>query len=115
MVNRFEIPDEVETRLRRVFRICAYCRRRMKSHLGVSGCPADKATIEHLNRQGPFYWSEGLREEHLVIACGQCNASRGIKRLKDWFQSDYCLSRGIGPSTVAPRVRDYLRAAVARR
>ena len=43
---------------------------------GIAGCPADKATIEHLNREGPFYWSGGLVEEHLVIACGRCNASR---------------------------------------
>ena len=87
----------------------------MKAYRGVLGCPKNKATIEHLNRNGPFYWGDGLREEHLVIVCIQCNASRGRKRLKDWFASAYCKERGISARTVAPRVKQYLRTAAAKR
>src|SRR5437868_2386853 len=113
MGNHFEIPDDVESRLRLIYRVCAYCRRAMKVHAGVSGCPADKATIEHLNRKGPFRWSRRLQEKHLVIACGRCNASRGCKRLLDWFGSPYCRTQGINRQTVAPRVRQYLRSGAA--
>src|SRR6266581_7365934 len=76
MGNQFHVPSMVEYRVRRRFRRCAYCGRRMKAHKGVRGCPGDKATFEHLNRQGPFYWSEGLQEKDLVMVCARCNSSR---------------------------------------
>ena len=106
---------EIERRLRRQFSVCAYCRRPMKRYQNVVGCPATKATIEHLNRHGPFYWSMRLREGDLVVACARCNASRGRKRLVDWFGSPYCRRRNIGPLTVHARVRRYLRTAGAKR
>ena len=115
MANRFQIPQDVETRLRRAFKVCAYCRRRMKAHVGVIGNPPDKATIEHLNRHGPFHWRDGLLEDHLVICCGRCNSSRGTKRLSDWFAATYCLGRGINTRTVAARVRRYALTALAKR
>src|SRR5205823_518021 len=102
-------------RLSPAFRTCAYCGGRFRAPAGLRGNCATKDTIEHLNRHGPFRWSERLREEHLVIVCGRCNSSRGVKRLSDWFTSPYCVSRGIGPSTVAARVREYLRTAASRR
>jgi hypothetical protein len=115
MANQWQIPHEVEHRLRREFKGCAYCGRGFKAHVGIKGTFGERATIEHLNRRGPFYWSKGLKEDHLVIVCGRCNSSRGIKRLSDWFASPYCLTRRIGPSTVAARVQHYLRTAAARR
>src|SRR5262245_35553347 len=115
MGNSWHIPKEVETRLRKKFTVCAYCGRQMKLHLGVKGSPGDKATFEHLNRNGPFYWSDGLQEKDVVITCAQCNASRGRKTLVDWFKSLYCLQRGISQETVAPEVRDYLRTAESSR
>jgi hypothetical protein len=68
----------------------------MNSYLGTLGSPKDKATIEHLNRKGPFYWDDGLKVEDLVICCGSRNSSRGTKKLSDWFNSKYCVERGIG-------------------
>jgi hypothetical protein len=115
MANRFQIPQEVEIRLRQEFKVCAYCARRMKAQASISGDRRAMPTIEHLNRKGPFYWSEGLQEKHLVICCAQCNSSRGTKRLTDWFASPYCLAKHINAKGVAPRVRQYLRTAVARR
>ncbi len=87
------VRGAIETRLRRGFKTCAYCARAMKAHRGVRGCPSDKATIEHLNREGPFRWSAGLQERDLVIACARCNSSRGKKRPVDWFTSPYCVAR----------------------
>jgi len=115
MANRFQIPRDVETRLRRSFKVCAYCGRRMKPRAGINGDRRATPTIEHLNRAGPFYWSDGLQEEHLVIVCAQCNSSRGTKRLADWFASPYCLAKRITARTVASQVREYLRTAVASR
>jgi len=114
MANKFGIPQEVESRLRRKFKVCAYCRRAMQEYAGVMGCPRDKATVEHLNRNGPFYWSRGLQEKELVICCGGCNSSRGKKRLADWFLSSYCLHNGISATTVADEVRQYLQTKAAR-
>jgi hypothetical protein len=62
MANRFQIPREVEARLRKKFKVYAYCGRRMKAKVSVTGDRRQAATIEHLNRFGPFYWSDGLQE-----------------------------------------------------
>lgn len=107
MANNFKIPRDVEQRLRARESTCAYCRREMKAYPGLKGAPGDKATIEHLNREGPFYWPD-LEEKHIVMACNSCNASRGQKRLRDWFETPYCQDRGIGPQTVNKVVQDYL-------
>ena len=113
MGNRFQIPSEVEQRLRDRFGVCAYCHREMKAYPERPGCPSDKASIEHLNRHGPFYWSRGLKESELVIACCSCNSSRGVKRLGDWFDSAYCKLRGINAQTVHQAVKDYLLLPIA--
>src|SRR5262249_47335872 len=105
MANRFGIPREVERRLRRKFTVCAYCRREMQEYAGVRGCPSDKGTIENRTRSGPFYWSDGLQEEELVLCCGGCNSSRGRKLLAAWFGSRYCREKGICATTVADEVR----------
>jgi hypothetical protein len=80
----------------------------MQEYAGVMGCPSDKATIEHLNWDGPFSWWAGLKEEDLVICCGSCNSSRGQTSLPTWFASSYCVQRGITASTVAEEVKHYL-------
>jgi hypothetical protein len=113
MANRYSIPAEVESRLRRKFTTCAYCRQPMREHADVKGCPGDKATIEHLNRRGPVLWGLGLREEHLVICCGSCNSNRSDNRLVDWFQSRYCERKGITEATVADEVKQYLGTRAA--
>ena len=85
----------------------------MHEHSNVRGCPSDKVTIEHLNRYGPFYWSDGLREEELVLCCGACNSSRGRKLLTVWFEASYCRAKGISSATVAEEVRQYLQTAAS--
>jgi hypothetical protein len=109
MANRIGIPQEVEHRLRQKFTVCAYCRRELQEHAGVMGCPTDKATIEHLNWDGPFHWWQGLKEEDLVICCGSCKSSRGQKTLAAWFASPYCVQRGITANTVTDEVKQYLK------
>jgi hypothetical protein len=85
----------------------------MQGHAGIKGCPSDKVTIEHLNRNGPFHWSDGLREEELVLCCGGCNSSRGTKLLALWFSLSYCRAKGISATTVAEEVKRYLQTVAA--
>ncbi len=111
MSNRFGISRADEEELRAREKTCVYCRKAMKlfadTHEGKDR--ADLATIEHLNFDGPFYVSDGLRMEDVVICCCACNASRGTRRVLDWFKTKYCVSRNINEVTVAEPVRKYLR------
>ena len=108
MANKFGIPVEIEKALRKKDKTCAYCRKEIFLYENVKGSPKDKATIEHLNFDGPFYWSCGLKESDLVICCQSCNSSRGVKKLEDWFEGSYCKDRDINTKTVSGPVREYI-------
>ena len=112
MVNAFGIPDVIERSIRARDTVCVYCGGAMKEHSRIRGCPKDKATIEHLNFEGPFHWDEGLQAEDVVICCQSCNASRRDKPLRAWFESAYCIARGINAATVAAPVKEYLERSV---
>lgn len=108
MFNKFEISEEVEARLRRRDKKCVYCRKAM-IYPYDGDKRRDSATIEHLNENPPFYWSDGLKEEGLAICCGGCNSSRGKKTLEYWFKSSYCVERNINGETVAKPVQEYIK------
>jgi hypothetical protein len=108
MANAFKIPAEIEHSIRARDAACVYCRGTMQEYPRTKGCPKDKATIEHLNFDGPFYWDDGLKAEDIVICCASCNSSRGVKLLPVWFESAYCVARGINGTTVAMPVKAYL-------
>jgi hypothetical protein len=106
--NKFQIPIEVEQRIRERDKNCVYCNKKMiKPEIGYRRC--DWATFEHFREQGPFYWSEGLKEEDISICCSQCNSSRGKKSLLDWFESPYCKKRNINIKSVADPVKYFLK------
>jgi len=108
LANKFQIPREVEKRIRERDKECIYCNKIMiMPKIGTRH--NDWATIEHFREQGPFYWSEGLKEEDLGICCSQCNSSRGIKSLLDWFESPYCKKHNINPNTIASPVKSFLK------
>ncbi len=109
MTNKFGIPADVERAIRTRDKVCVYCRRRMKEYRGRIGNPGDKATIEHLHRHKPFYVDEGLKLTEVAICCQSCNSSRGRKRLRDWFESAYCVERKINPGMVKAPVKKYLK------
>jgi hypothetical protein len=108
MASKFGIPEDVLTKIRSRDKYCAYCRKLM-----ISPQDGDNrrtwATIEHLNFDGPFYWKEGLLAADIVICCQSCNSSRGMKKLYEWFGSNYCIKTGINERTVSEPVKDYLR------
>ncbi len=110
--HQFGIPKEVIEAIRLRDGYCAYCGKKMLFPYDRTNA-RDSATIEHLNFDGPLYWKDGLVAEDIVICCGSCNSSRGIKRLEDWFASAYCLERGISAESVSEAVRNYLKRKAA--
>ena len=104
MSNQFGIPNKDEEEIRKRDKVCVYCGKIFNK----KGAYQDKATIEHLNCNPPFYWKEGLKKSGIVICCGSCNSSRGKKTLLDWFKTSYCLDRNINKDTVAEPVKKYL-------
>ena len=107
MVNKFRIPENKLINILKRDKNCVYCHKCMIYPYDIN-YRKDSATIEHLNFDGPFYWNKGLEEPDIVICCGQCNSSRGIKKLSDWFKSDYCITKNINKNTVAEPVKKYL-------
>jgi hypothetical protein len=108
MANKFKIPEEELEKIRKRDKRCVYCHKQMIFPYNVKN-HKDSVTIEHLNSEGPFYWSKGLKRIDIVLCCGSCNSSRGIKKLKDWFKTEYCIKRNINEKTIAQPVKDYLK------
>ena len=109
MANAFGIPENELKKIRARDNRCVYCHKKMIHPYNTKN-RRDSATIEHLNFDGPFYWSdEGFKIEDIVYCCASCNSSRGIKKLPVWFESDYCKSRNINEKTVADPVKKYLK------
>lgn len=82
---------------------CVYCRVKLKRY-NRKGNVGDKATIEHIDNV--------VRHKggNLCLCCNSCNASKGVKRLAGWFKSQYCKDNNIGPKTVAPVVKKWIKA-----
>lgn len=106
MANKYGIPEDEEARIRARDLACVYCRKEMIPWTRSN--QMDSATIEHLSPRRPFYWSEGMTADNIVICCGACNSSRSSHDLHDWFQTRYCLERGICASSVSEPVKAYL-------
>jgi hypothetical protein len=58
------------------------------------------ATWEHIVNNAKI-----INRENIARCCFSCNASKGTKKLSDWFESAYCKKRGITRDTVAEVVR----------
>lgn len=106
--KNFGIPDKILAGISTRDKSCVYCRKIMIYPYQSQQCK-DSATIEHLNSEPPFHWSDGLRENGIAMCCGSCNSSRGAKKLTDWFKSRYCLDRSINAETVAELVKKFLQ------
>ena len=46
-----------------------------------------------------------ITAENIALCCCSCNASKGKKELSLWLKSDYCRSKAIDETTVAPIVQ----------
>ena len=102
MSNKYGLPEEELNKIKARDKTCVYCHKKMIND--GSDPRTDWATIEHLNYLPP--WNN---PETVAICCWSCNASRGKKPLKDWFQSSYCKKKNINKDTVAEPVRNYIK------
>ena len=98
-LNNWGIPDWLEEKVRKRDKLCVYCGVKMKEYPHTKGTPSDKATFEHIDNDGP------PSEENIVMCCGSCDASKGVKKLSDWLESSYCKKKKISRETVADVVR----------
>ena len=104
MANKYGLSEKDELEIRARDKTCVFCHRTMKDYIKTKGTPGDKATIEHLNNDGPFD-----QKWNVVICCGSCNASKSNKELSAWFKTRYCIERNINEETVAEPVKEYIR------
>jgi len=104
MTNRYGLPEEEVDRIRARDIRCVYCHKEMhKPDPNIKR--QDWATIEHLNHLPP--WDN---PNTIAICCFSCNASRGDRKIMDWFEMEYCKSKDINFNTVTQPVRDYLES-----
>lgn len=102
MKNNYGLP---KIELQKIFErdtVCVYCKKIMKSHTS-NNQRADWFTIEHLNYVPP--WNN---PKTVTICCWSCNSSRGNKKIRDWFNTSYCIDKNINERTVAAPVLKYL-------
>jgi hypothetical protein len=102
MKNNYGLP---KIELQKIFErdsVCVYCKKVMKSHI-INNLRSDWFTIEHLNYVAP--WNN---PDTVTICCWSCNSSRGNKKIRDWFKTQYCLNKNINYSTVSNVVQEYL-------
>ncbi|NQV89240.1 MAG: hypothetical protein HQ488_02870 [Parcubacteria group bacterium] len=103
MKNKYGLPEKELDSIRARDSVCVYCHKTMKK-AGSEEFRGDWSTIEHLNHLPP--WNN---ISTIAICCFSCNASRGAKRITDWFKGSYCLDKGINLNTVTTPVKDYVK------
>lgn len=100
MANRWVIPKDVEEFVKQRDLNCVYC--------GISFINS-----VHTYKTRPT-WEHIINDirindpENIALCCGFCNASKGTKRLVDWLNSKYCLTKGITKDSVASVVKKQL-------
>ena len=97
-----EVPVKELTDIKKRDAVCVYCKKEMQNHCH-NNSRSDWYTIEHLNYLPP--WNN---PETVVICCWSCNSSRGNKKIRAWFETEYCQSRKINEETVSVTVKKYL-------
>lgn len=94
MANSWKIPKEIENLVLERDKYCVYC-----------GCEfsnerAKKKSWEHIIND------INIRTlENISLCCVGCNASKGNKKLKDWFYSDNARKRGVTSETIADVIK----------
>ena len=105
MTNNWNIPEWLEKKVKKRDKSCVYCHIKLKEYPSIKGTPCDKATFEHID-------NDGLpSEENIAMCCSSCNASKGTKKLLDWFNSCYCKKKEINKETVAGIIKRYIETS----
>lgn len=97
MANNWNIPDWLESEVRKRDKTCVYC--------GI------EFTLAKVSKKSAASWEHIINDakiitrENIVLCCCGCNSSKGQKQLSEWLQSKYCKERGITPDSVAPIIK----------
>ena len=102
MKNNYGLPGSELDKIKSRDKVCVYCHKTMLDH-SPSNSRSDWYTIEHLNRVPP--WNN---PKTVVICCWSCNSSRSNKKIRAWFETPYCLLRGINEYSVTETIRKYI-------
>lgn len=102
MRNNYGLPKDKLQKIFERYKMCVYCQKKMKNHT-KDNIRSDWYTIEHLNYLPP--WNN---PKSVVICCWSCNSSRGNKKLREWFETSYCLNNNVNISTVTKEVKNYI-------
>ncbi len=100
MANRWGIPKDVEEHVKRRDLFCVYCG---VSFVNTIPTYKTRPTWEHIINDIRI---NGI--DNIALCCGSCNASKGTKILEEWFNGEYCKSKGITPENVAVVIKEYL-------
>ncbi len=91
MSNNWNIPIELENKVRKRDKSCVYC------HVKFKPTPKAKATWEHIINN-----AKNISEENIALCCASCNASKGAKKLSEWLaNSEYCKKKGINKGNIS--------------
>jgi len=84
MSNKWNIPPELENKIKSRDKVCFYCKKEFKNN------PKDRATWEHIDN-----CAKNISEKNIVLCCNSCNASKGTKTLNEWLNLSYCKKHNI--------------------
>jgi 5-methylcytosine-specific restriction endonuclease McrA len=100
MANRWGIPKVVEDLVKKRDIKCVYCGISFISSVTTNKTrPTWEHIINDIRINGP---------ENITLCCGSCNASKGTKKLTDWLDSKYCMTKGITINSVSSVVKEHL-------
>ena len=94
-MNRWRIPNWLESEVTARDTDCVYCRTPFNR-----ATRRTTATWEHIVNDARI-----ITRENIALCCVSCNASKGAKLLSVWLRSEYCSKRDINIDTVAPVVK----------
>ena len=94
VMNNYNIPVQIESRLHELYKNCVYCGKTFTKD----------ATIEHIDND-----VGNISLKNIVLCCRSCNSSKGNKNLKDWLNSEYCSINNISYNTVADVIKNCLQ------
>jgi hypothetical protein len=101
MSNRWGIPIDVEELVLSRDTNCVYCGIEFKVNPKTRRWnPSWEHIINDIRINGP---------DNIALCCISCNASKGAKKIEDWFDSDYCIRNRINLNTVAQVVKEAIK------
>ena len=105
-MNKWRIPESLETLVRARDRNCVYCGVEL-TEWSAQGDRKRNATWEHIDNDR---WNDrSIMALNVAMCCNACNASKGAKPIRKWLASAYCKERNINEKTVAGVVQQFLK------